>query len=179
MQFSFPDLQASVSWANSCVCFDVWIGYRGGGSNRNLGMDNCSLTMSFFGGIPYRGCERAFLNVPDPGQTGTILATTYSGVVVGVGVSCSFSDVTTLNPSTVRARTQVYRNGQLYQTGNCTSATNYNTAGQSYVTASSPGTCQKSSTSSYRWSVYGTYGWYDYDDTTWRSEAIENPSFTQ
>lgn len=32
--------------------------------------------MSFFGGIPYRGCEKATLTLPDAGSGGWIYATT-------------------------------------------------------------------------------------------------------
>lgn len=131
-----------------------------------------TFTMSFFGGVPYVGCEKAELTVPDSGSTGTITLTGWSSIVVGPGATCSDSSVpSSLNANTVRVRSTVTRNGILQV--NCDTGTTYNASGQGVVTGTD--TCSKTSSADATWRLLGTYGWYDYDDTTWRSESVSNP----
>lgn len=131
------------------------------------------VVMSFFGGIPYVGCEKAKLTVPNSGSTGTVTAKTWSSIVVGVNPNCSWSTVpSSLNANRIGARTQVTRNGVLQ--GGCDTGTVQNSSGQGVISAT--GTCTKFSSADATWKLLGTYSWWDYDDTTWRSETIGAPT---
>ena len=132
-----------------------------------------SLVMSFWGGIPYRGCEKATLTVPDAGSSGDIHSTTFTTIVVGLA-SCSSSTIpSSLNANTIKTRTRVLRNGALL-TG-CSTSVYYNTAGQGLISANTGTNCEKATTADATWRVSGYYGWWDYDDTTWRSETVGLP----
>lgn len=138
-------------------------------------MTDDDVVMSFFGGIPYVGCEKARLTVPDSGSTGTITATTWSSIVVGVDPTCSWSTVpSSLDANRIGTRTQVTRNGVLQ--GGCDTGTVKNSSGQGVISAT--GTCTKTSSTDATWRVLGTYSWWDYDDTTWRAETIGAPTIT-
>jgi hypothetical protein len=129
--------------------------------------------MSFFGGIPYRGCEKASLTVPNDGKTGNISSTTQTSIVIGFA-NCSNSTIpSALNSNTIRTRSSVLRNGNLVL--NCQSALVYNSSGQGSVSASTGSSCDKTTTASSTWTVQGYYGWWDYDDVVWRGEWIANP----
>ena len=133
-----------------------------------------SFVMSFFGGIPYRGCEKASLTVPDAGSTGDIDSTTHTSIVVGLA-SCSSSTIpSSLNANTIKTRSQVLRNGGLVS--GCTSSLVYNASGQGSISASTTSSCEKFSTADASWRVKGYYGWWDYDDTTWRTEVVGAPT---
>lgn len=130
--------------------------------------------MSFFGGIPYHGCEKATLEVPNAGNTGDIDATTSTSIVVGVGASCSNSSIpSSLNANTIRTRTLVLRNG--YLVSGCATSTTYNSSGQGSISASTSSNCEKTSSANATWTVRGIYGWWDYDDVRWRSETVFEP----
>ncbi len=131
-------------------------------------------TMSFFGGIPYRGCEWATLTVPNSGSTGALDSTTRSSIVVGLGVCTWGSIPSSLNASTIRTRSRIMRNGALMSGGGCQTAVVYNTGSQGSVAASTNG-CEKTTTTDATWSVSGYYGWYDYDDAVWRAEYVSGP----
>lgn len=130
-----------------------------------------SFVMSFFGGIPYRGCEKAKLTVPDAGSTGTIRATTWTSIVVGFANCSSSSTPSALNANTIRTRAQVTRNGVL-QIG-CDTSLVYNANGEGVLTVTD--TCSKASSADATWALIGTYGWWDYDDVTWRGEVVAQP----
>jgi hypothetical protein len=134
-----------------------------------------TFTMSFFGGIPYVGCEKATLTVPNSGSTGDLDSTTWSSIVVGVGGVCSNSSIpSSLNNNTIKTQSKIFRNGSLQSGGGCSTSVTYNTTGQGSISVSTSG-CQKSSTTDATWSVSGYYGWWDYDDTVWRSETVVAP----
>ncbi len=129
-----------------------------------------SVVMSFFGGIPYRGCEKAQLRVPNSGNTGTVRVTTWTSVVVGFA-NCTSSTPSALNANTIRTRAQVTRNGVL-QVG-CDTSLVYNANGQGLLSVTD--TCSKTSSADATWTLLGTYGWWDYDDWTWRGEVVAQP----
>lgn len=134
-----------------------------------------TFTMSFFGGIPYRGCERAELQVPNAGSTGDIDAETETSIVVGAGATCSNSSIpSSLNAYTIRTRTIVLRNG--YAVSGCSTSTTYNTNGEGSIAAAVGPNCDKTSSADATWTVRGTYGWWDYDDAQWRSESVNKPT---
>ena len=133
-----------------------------------------TFTMSFFGGIPYVGCEKARLTVPNSGSSGDIDAKTWTSIVVGVGAQCSDSTLpSSLNANTIKTRAQVFRNGGLLS--GCSSAVVYNSGGQGSISASTGSNCEKSTTADATWTVRGYYAWWDYDDAVWRSEIIARP----
>lgn len=135
-----------------------------------------SFVMSFFGGIPYRGCEKATLTVPNAGSTGNINSTTTTSIVVGLA-SCSPSTIpSSLNADTIKTRSQVLRNGGLVS--GCSSSVVYNSGGQGSISASTGGSCDKTSSADATWTLLGYYGWWDYDDATWRSESVGAPTIT-
>lgn len=134
-----------------------------------------TFVMSFFGGIPYVGCERASLTVPNSGSTGDIDATTTSSIVVGASPTCSGSTIpSSLNANTIRTRARVLRNG-VFVSG-CTSSMIYNSAGQGSISAATGSGCDKDTSADATWSVRGYYGWWDYDDNTWRGEYVSAPT---
>lgn len=131
--------------------------------------------MSFFFGIPYAGCERATLTVPNSGSTGTVTATTRTSIVIGPGAQCSGSNLpSSLNAFTLRTRAYVLRNG--YLVVGCSTPMVYNSSGQGVITASTGSNCQKTSSADATWTVRGVYGWWDYDDARWRSETVNQPA---
>jgi peptidoglycan/LPS O-acetylase OafA/YrhL len=135
-----------------------------------------TLVMSFYGGIPYRGCERSSLTVPNSGSAGNIYSSTSTSIVVGLA-SCSWSSIpTSLNPDTIKTRSQVLRNGGLVS--GCSSSVVYNAGGQGSISASTGSSCDKASSADATWTLLGYYGWWDYDDSTWRSESIGLPVIT-
>lgn len=133
-----------------------------------------TFVMSFFGGIPYVGCEKSSLTVPNSGSTGDIGAITTSSIVVGASPTCSGSTIpSALNADTIRTRVRVTRNGAFVS--GCTSSMIYNSAGQGTVTAATGSNCDKDTSADATWSVRGYYGWWDYDDNTWRGEYVSAP----
>lgn len=135
-----------------------------------------TLVMSFYGGIPYRGCEKATLTVPNSGSSGNISSTTYTTIVVGLDPCTSSSAPSSLNANTIKTRSRVLRNGGLVS--GCSSSVVYNSGGQGTISASTGGACDKTSTADATWKVQGYYGWWDYDDLTWRSETVAAPTIT-
>ena len=133
-----------------------------------------SLVMSFYGGIPYRGCEKAKLTVPNSGASGSISARTYTSIVVGFDPCSSSTIPSSLNATTIKTRSQLLRNGGLV--AGCSSSMVYNWGGEGQITAATGGGCEKATNADATWTVRGYYGWWDYDDTTWRSETVGAPT---
>ncbi|MEZ5245036.1 MAG: hypothetical protein R2707_08075 [Acidimicrobiales bacterium] len=135
-----------------------------------------SFVMSFYGGIPYRGCEKASLTVPNSGSSGNIYSSTTTSIVVGFA-SCSSSSIpSSLNPDTIKTRSQVLRNGGIVS--GCLSSMVYNAGGQGSISAATGSSCDKVTSADATWTVHGYYGWWDYDDSTWRGESIGLPTIT-
>ncbi len=114
--------------------------------------------------------------MPNAGSAGDIHSTTSTSIVVGL-VSCSSSTLpSSLNPDTIKTRSQVLRNGGLVS--GCSSSMVYNGNGEGSISASTGNNCDKTSSADATWKVRGYYGWWDYDDATWRSETVGAPTIT-